>query len=139
MTVCSCHVTHAFQSESTLYSCLNVNDSTIRPNGWVFIYELSGSGFESSCSQIYTLSMYIHNYNNLSSSTICWCLSCNMYFSLGTPNSTSINVSYLCVDSADLFASSWVPYQAVLSCNSLSLSLSAIWDPTKSPVASTVF
>ena len=24
-TVCSCHVTYAFQSESTLYSCLNVN------------------------------------------------------------------------------------------------------------------
>ena len=25
-TVCSCHVTHAFQSESTLYSCLNVKE-----------------------------------------------------------------------------------------------------------------
>ena len=24
LTVCSCHVTYAFQSESTLYSCLNV-------------------------------------------------------------------------------------------------------------------
>ena len=23
VTVCSCHVTYAFQSESTLYSCLN--------------------------------------------------------------------------------------------------------------------
>ena len=25
LTVCSCHVTYAFESESTLYSCLNVN------------------------------------------------------------------------------------------------------------------
>ena len=25
LTVCSCHVTYAFQSESTLYICLNVN------------------------------------------------------------------------------------------------------------------
>ena len=24
LTVCSCHVTYAFQSQSTLYSCLNV-------------------------------------------------------------------------------------------------------------------
>ena len=35
LTVCSYHVTHSFQSESTL-------------NGWVFVYELSGCGFESS-------------------------------------------------------------------------------------------
>ena len=26
MTVCSCHVTYAFQSETTLYSCLNVKE-----------------------------------------------------------------------------------------------------------------
>ena len=26
LTVCSCHVTHAFQSESTLYSCLDVKE-----------------------------------------------------------------------------------------------------------------
>ena len=26
LTVCSCHVTHVFQSESTLYSCLNVKE-----------------------------------------------------------------------------------------------------------------
>ena len=26
ITVCSCHVTYAFQSESTLYSCLNVKE-----------------------------------------------------------------------------------------------------------------
>ena len=26
MTICSCHVTHAFQSESTLYSYLNVKE-----------------------------------------------------------------------------------------------------------------
>ena len=97
LTVCSYHVTYAFQSGSTLYSCLNVKEllapnrheiwklsdcnwtrtqkhlvcdmtrtcsqmhgtdkysehsSIIWPvwlNGWVFGYELSGSGFESKC------------------------------------------------------------------------------------------
>ena len=28
--VCSCHVTYAFQSESTLYSCLNVKELLAR-------------------------------------------------------------------------------------------------------------
>ena len=72
---------YAFQSESTLYSCLNVKELLVwsshviwslsdcnwtqnqnhlvrkqtlnhlakLPNGWVFIYELCSSGFESSC------------------------------------------------------------------------------------------
>ena len=43
LTVCSCHVTYAFQSESTISSGLN---------GWVFVYELSGCGFESRCSHL---------------------------------------------------------------------------------------
>ena len=30
MTVCSCHVTYAFQNESTLYSCLNVKELLAR-------------------------------------------------------------------------------------------------------------
>ena len=30
MTVCSCHVTYAFQSESTLYSCLNIKELLAR-------------------------------------------------------------------------------------------------------------
>ena len=30
MTVCSCHVTYAFQGESTLYSCLNVKELLAR-------------------------------------------------------------------------------------------------------------
>ena len=30
MTVCSCHVTYAFESESTLYSCLNVKELLAR-------------------------------------------------------------------------------------------------------------
>ena len=30
LTVCSYHVTYAFQSESTLYSCLNVKDLLAR-------------------------------------------------------------------------------------------------------------
>ena len=120
LIACSYHVTYAFQSESTLYSCLNVKEllarsrreilkfkwlqldskwikasskefldiqatiecgftlkrvrdmirtynqmhhtdkysqhsSIIWPvwlNGWVFVYELSGCGFESSCSHL---------------------------------------------------------------------------------------
>ena len=78
--LCSCHVTYAFQSESTIYSCLNVKDflsprrcqisrlsncnwtctqnhlvlkrtlnHSVCPNSCVFLYELSGSGFESTC------------------------------------------------------------------------------------------
>ena len=75
MTVCSCHVTYTFQSESTLYSCLNVKELLAQSRrkiwslsdwnwtrthnhlihkrtlnyGWEFVYELSGCGFESSC------------------------------------------------------------------------------------------
>ena len=30
LTVCSCHVTYAFQSQSTLYSCLNVKELLAR-------------------------------------------------------------------------------------------------------------
>ena len=79
VTVCSCHVTYAFRSESTLYSCLNVKEFLARsrreiwslsectlnhlailvwPNGWVFIYQISGSGFESSCSHLSPLYLY---------------------------------------------------------------------------------
>ena len=80
ITVC-CHLTYTFQSESTLYSSLNVKellacwnwnfcdcnwnrthnhlvhkwtlDHLAKPfwqNSWVFIYKLSGPGFQSSCS-----------------------------------------------------------------------------------------
>ena len=38
-TVCSCHVTYAFQSESTLYSCLNVKEFLAR--SWRQIWSLS--------------------------------------------------------------------------------------------------
>ena len=46
LTVCSYHVKYAFQNEYTLYSCLNVKELL---NVCVFVYELSGCGFESSC------------------------------------------------------------------------------------------
>ena len=62
-SVCYCHVTYLFHSEYLLYSCLNVkelftrnrrdiwslsnNNGTGWLNGWVFVYELSGFGFES--------------------------------------------------------------------------------------------
>ena len=126
LSVYSYHVTYAFQSESTLYNCLNIEElvtwsrskiwslsdcnwtqtqnhlvfkrrySTIWPNwpndwavlwvlictvqltassyhvkdssiiwsvwtnGWVFVYKLSGSGFESSCSQFLILCLLPH-------------------------------------------------------------------------------
>ena len=77
MNVCSCHVTYAFQSESTIYSCLNVKEfltwsrreiwrlsdcnwtqtknhlvhkRTLNHLAEVFIYELRRSGFKPSCS-----------------------------------------------------------------------------------------
>ena len=98
VTVCSYHITYAFQSESALYSCLNVKKllarsrrviwslsdcnwtrqnhlvrkrtlnhlakltkwlrlaKTFWPNGWVFVNELSDSGFESSCSHLRKMS-----------------------------------------------------------------------------------
>ena len=49
MTVCSCHVTYAFQSESTLYSCLNVLELLARSRCKI-----------SSCSH---LSLYILSVN----------------------------------------------------------------------------
>ena len=86
--VCFYHVTYEFESESTLYSCLNVKELLARNrrhiwrlndcngtrthnhlvrkrtlnhlaklaiwlNGWMFVYELSGCGFESRCSHSY--------------------------------------------------------------------------------------
>ena len=93
-TVCSYHVTYAFQSESTLYSSLNVKELLARNRreiwslsdcnwtrthnhlvhkrtlnhlaklveffSWVFVYELSGCGFESSCSHLKTDNFEIH-------------------------------------------------------------------------------
>ena len=89
LTVCSYHVTYAFQSEFTLFNCLNVKQLLARSrlkisslsdcnwgqtysqmhgtnkhpqhssvilqlclNGRVFVYELSGCGFQSSCSHL---------------------------------------------------------------------------------------
>ena len=67
-SVCYCHVTYLFHSEYLLYSCLNVkelftrnrrdiwslsnNNGTGWLNGWVFVYELSGFGFESRCCHL---------------------------------------------------------------------------------------
>ena len=57
LTVCSCHVTYAFQSESTLYSCLNVKELLARSRREIwnlsdcqsFISSIICPGFESSC------------------------------------------------------------------------------------------
>ena len=46
-TVCYYQVTHAFQSESTLCSCLEVKELWL--NGWLFAHKLSGCGFKSRC------------------------------------------------------------------------------------------
>ena len=42
------------QSESTLYNCLNVKELLARSRRevWVFVYELSGSGFVSTSSHL---------------------------------------------------------------------------------------
>ena len=81
-TVCSYHVKYAFQSESTLYSCLAiwilsdcnwtqtqnhlVHKQTLnrlfKPFGSVFVYDLSDCGFESSCSHIKIL-MHMRKYS----------------------------------------------------------------------------
>ena len=73
LTVCFCHIMYEFQSESTLLSLKRIRDMTrtysqmhhtdnysqrnsiislVSLNGWVFVYELSGRGFESSCSHL---------------------------------------------------------------------------------------
>ena len=68
-SVCYCHVTYLFHSEYLLYSCLNIkelftrnrrdiwslsnNNGTGWLNGWVFVYELSGFGFESRCCHLH--------------------------------------------------------------------------------------
>ena len=70
LTVHSCHFTYVFQSECTLlarnrHKIWSLNDCnwtriqnhlvckwTLKLNGWVFIYELSGCGFESYCSHL---------------------------------------------------------------------------------------
>ena len=78
LAVCSYHVTYAFQSESTLYSCLNVEELLARNrcdiynlsdcNGtWTHNHELSGCGFESCCSHInlffFLTKAFIWNYS----------------------------------------------------------------------------
>ena len=68
LTVCYYHVTYGFKSESTLYSlpecqgtpCLKQapylkfkwQKLSVSLNGWVFVYELSCSGFESRCCHL---------------------------------------------------------------------------------------
>ena len=69
LTVCFYHVTYLFQSESTV--C-----------GWVFVYELSGCGFESICSHLKNLCNYTDVYLLLEKATkffnqakvFCWIL-----------------------------------------------------------------
>ena len=53
LTVCSFHITCVFQSECTLYSCLNFKElfcSKRAVSTWMSVYELSGCGLESCCS-----------------------------------------------------------------------------------------
>ena len=65
-TVCSCHVTYAFQSESTLYGCLNVKELLARSRReiwrlvckrtlnhlakWLSVLLRTDSAFEYSCN-----------------------------------------------------------------------------------------
>ena len=50
LTVCSYYVTYAFYNECTLYPHSVI--WLVGLNGQVFVYELSGCGFESSCSHL---------------------------------------------------------------------------------------
>ena len=89
--VCSYQVTYAFQSESTLFSCLNVKELFARsrreiwpnvlvwPNGWVFVYEPSGSGFESSCSQLNCMLFIVLCYANWKKMSLCIGVSAEFY------------------------------------------------------------
>ena len=53
LTLCSYLVTYAFQSEFPLYTL-------VWSNGWVFVYKLSGCGFESRCSHVELLFLIKH-------------------------------------------------------------------------------
>ena len=89
--VCSYHVTYAFQSESTLLSCLNIKELFARsrceiwpndlvwPNGWVFVYEPNGSGFESSCSQLNCMLFIVLCYANWKKMSLCIGVSAEFY------------------------------------------------------------
>ena len=37
------------QAQNLKFKWLQLDSNPVWPNGWVFVYELSGSGFESSC------------------------------------------------------------------------------------------
>ena len=126
LTVFFCHITDAFQSESTLYSCMNIKELLARsrreiwilsdcnwtrtqnhlvckralnqlakvwPNGWVFVYKPSGSGFESSCNtvdvwgsydtgKILQFSSYLTLETELPAYKITQSINQNIYFSL---------------------------------------------------------
>ena len=69
LSVCCYHFTYAFQSESTLYSCLNVKELLAQRRrdiwslsdcfGWVLVYRLSGRGLDSRCCHLKLLSLAI--------------------------------------------------------------------------------
>ena len=70
LTVCSCHVTYAFQSEFTLYSCLNVKELLAESRCKIWRWSdcnwnrtqnhlVRGSGFDSSCSHFKKTCLFI--------------------------------------------------------------------------------
>ena len=91
VNVCSCHVMYLFLSESTLFSCLNVKELFARsrreiwpnvlvwPNGWVFVYEPNGSGFESICSQLNCMLFIVLCYANWKKMSLCIGVSAEFY------------------------------------------------------------
>ena len=56
------------------FDCLYVR--SVWPNGWVFVYELSGCGFESSCSHLklsmIQLWMYLRNFAGTRTTSFPW-------------------------------------------------------------------
>ena len=73
LTICYYHVTYAFQSQSTLYSCLNAKELLARNRReiWSVTYELSGCGFESRCSHLELFS-WVHLINRSHTYLIIW-------------------------------------------------------------------
>ena len=67
------------------------------PNGWVFFYELSSSGFESSCSQLHKRFMYLGALY-----AVCFCMAINCFselpgfISFGSLGVLTVTILYIC-------------------------------------------
>ena len=121
LTVCYYHVTYEFQSESTFYSlpeCQGTPCSKHAPylkfkwqqrdsnpkwvNGWVFVYELSGFGFESRCCQLFSklncsrlsiIRSYVTEYVNVEEPWLFYSSDIIKYSKIGIPNFVPVQLN----------------------------------------------